>query len=433
MAKIKDVVGREILDSRGFPTVEVDVRLSDGTRARAAVPSGASTGEHEALELRDGDSRRYLGKGVLKAVANVAILARSIKGMDADAQKDVDGKMISVDGTPGKSRLGANAILGVSMAVCRAAAASASRPLVLQLRKAFGVKDKEFLLPAPMMNIINGGKHADSGLDIQEFMIVPVGAPSFPEALRMGCEVYHALKKVLSESGLSTSVGDEGGFAPRLKSNAEALDVILRAVSKAGHEGKVKISIDAAASEFYRDGSYRFDGESLSSRELASRYSQWVGRHPILSLEDPLAEDDWDGWAHLTSELGARARVIGDDLFVTNPERLERGIREKSANAVLIKLNQIGTVTETVRTVLLARSAGFSSVVSHRSGETEDSFIADLAVALNSGAIKTGAPCRSERLAKYNQLLRLDSELGRKAVYAKDRAFRTPKPAACCA
>ncbi|HAH07088.1 MAG TPA: phosphopyruvate hydratase [Elusimicrobia bacterium] len=435
MAKIKTISAREILDSRGFPTVEVDALLSDGSFGRAAVPSGASTGEHEALELRDGDAKRFLGKGVLKAVNNVSTLFKAVKGMDADDLEAVDAKMVRLDGTPAKSKFGANAILGVSMAVSRAAAASAGKPLYQHLRKTYGIKDKEYVLPAPMMNIINGGKHADSGLDIQEFMIVPVGAHSFPEAMRMGAEVYQHLKKLLASRGQVTAVGDEGGFAPKFSSNAQAVEAILEAIEKAGHSGAVKLALDAAASEFYKDGVYRFDKKSLSSGKLTEVYASWLSKYPFLSLEDPLAEDDWDGWSQLTASIGSRARIIGDDIFVTNLERLERGICERAANAILIKLNQIGTVTETVGAVLRAHESGFSTVISHRSGETEDAYIADLAVALNTGAIKTGAPCRSERLAKYNQLLRIHGELGRKAVYAKDRAFKPARVtcACCCA
>jgi enolase len=433
MAKIQSVSAREILDSRGFPTVEVDATLSDGSPGRAAVPSGASTGEHEALELRDGDAKRFLGKGVLKAVKNVSALFKAVKGMDADCLESVDAKMIALDGTPGKARFGANAILGVSMAVSRAAAASSGKPLYQHLRTVYGIKDKEFVLPAPMMNIINGGKHADSGLDIQEFMIVPVGASSFPEAMRIGAEVYQNLKKLLASRGQVTAVGDEGGFAPKFSSNAQAVEAILEAIAKAGHSGTVKLGLDAAASEFHKDGVYRFDKKSLSSGKLTEVYASWLAKYPFISLEDPLAEDDWDGWTHLTAAIGSKARIIGDDLFVTNVERLDRGICQRAANAILIKLNQIGTVSETVRAVLRAHEAGFSAVISHRSGETEDAYIADLAVALNTGAIKTGAPCRSERLAKYNQLLRIHGELGRKAVYAGNRAFRPARTVcACC-
>ncbi len=424
MAKITRVFAREILDSRGWPTLEADVLLEDGALGRAAVPSGASTGEHEAVELRDGDPRRYLGKGTLKAVANAAeVLGNAVAGMDAADQQALDEKLIAVDGSPNKGRLGANALLGVSMAASRAAALSARKPLYRVLRDAFYLTDVEPLLPTPMFNIVNGGKHADSGLDVQEFMVVPVGASSFGEALRMGVEVYQALKKLLALRGLSTAVGDEGGFAPRVGSHAEALDLIMEAVSKSGFEGKVALAIDAAASEFYRDGRYMFEKKGLSSAELIERYAQWARSYPILSLEDPLAEDDWSAWKEITLRLGGKVRIVGDDLFVTNLSRLERGIREGSANAILIKLNQIGTVTETVRAVLAARNAGFSTLISHRSGETEDPYIADLSAALAAGAIKTGAPCRSERLAKYNQLLRIEGELGALARYAGPLAF----------
>ncbi|MEK7656368.1 MAG: phosphopyruvate hydratase [Elusimicrobiota bacterium] len=424
MAKITRVFAREILDSRGWPTLEADVLLEDGALGRAAVPSGASTGEHEAVELRDGDPRRYLGKGTLKAVANAAeVLGNAVAGMDAADQQALDEKLIAVDGSPNKGRLGANALLGVSMAASRAAALSARKPLYRVLRDAFYLTDVEPLLPTPMFNIVNGGKHADSGLDVQEFMVVPVGASSFGEALRMGVEVYQALKKLLALRGLSTAVGDEGGFAPRVGSHAEALDLIMEAVSKSGFEGKVALAIDAAASEFYRDGRYMFEKKGLSSAELIERYAQWARSYPILSLEDPLAEDDWSAWKEITLRLGGKVRIVGDDLFVTNLSRLERGIREGSANAILIKLNQIGTVTETVRAVLAARNAGFSTLISHRSGETEDPYIADLSAALAAGAIKTGAPCRSERLAKYNQLLRIQEELGSLARYAGPMAF----------
>jgi len=425
MAKIKEVHAREILDSRGIPTLEAEVRLEDGSFGRAAVPSGASTGEHEAVELRDGDKGRFLGKGVLKAVGNVkSVLAPAVIGMAADDQEKIDEKMISLDDTPNKGKLGANAILGVSMAVTRAAAASRREPLYIHLRRVFGIKEKEFLLPAPMFNIINGGKHADSGLDVQEFMVVPVGAPSFPEALRMGAEVYQTLKKILAERKHSTAVGDEGGFAPRIPSHDEVLNTILEAIGKAGYSGKVKLGLDSAASEFYRDGEYIFEGKTLSPKQMTDVYAAWLGKYPIISYEDPLAEDDWTGWKEMTARVGDKARIIGDDIFVTNVERLERGIKEKSANAILIKLNQIGSVTETVRAVRRAHEVGFAAVISHRSGETEDAYISDLSVALNTGAIKTGAPCRSERLCKYNQLLRIHDELGGKARYAGGTAFR---------
>jgi enolase len=426
MAKIVDVHAREILDSRGFPTLEAEVRLDDGHLGRAAVPSGASTGEHEAVELRDGDKERFLGKGVSTAVKNVVdTLGPALKGLDATRQIDIDEKMIELDGTSNKGKLGANALLGVSMAASRAAALSSKLPLYDHLRAAFEISDSQYLLPAPMLNIINGGKHADSGLDVQEFMVVPTGAADFPQALRMGAEIYQHLKKILSGRGESIAVGDEGGFAPRLKTHDEALAVIAEAVNKAGYSGQVKFAIDAAASEFFTDGKYVFEKAPISAAEMTSKYAAWVDNFPVVSIEDPLAEDDWDGWKALTAELGSKIRVIGDDLFVTNLTRLDRGIREASGNAILIKLNQIGTVTETVRAVLKAHEAGFSAVISHRSGETEDAYIADLAVALNAGAIKTGAPCRSERLAKYNQLLRIHDELGAKASYAGDKAFRS--------
>jgi len=421
--RIKTVTAREILDSRGFPTLEAEVRLDDGTMGRAAVPSGASTGEHEAVELRDGDPGRFQGKGVRKAVRHVRErLSAAICGMDPSDQEVIDQTLIATDGSPNKSTLGANALLGVSMAVSRAAAGK--EPLYRYLRRCFGLPGEACLLPAPMLNIINGGKHADSGLDIQEFMIVPVGARSFPDALRMGAEIYQVLKKLLAARKLSTAVGDEGGFAPRLKSHEEALKIIAEAIDQAGYAGHVELALDAAASEFFLDGTYRFQGDALSAQELTQRYSDWVERYGILSIEDPLAEDDWSGWKSLTASLGAKTRVIGDDLFVTNLKRLERGIREASANAILIKLNQIGTVTETVRAVLRAQEAGFTTVISHRSGETEDPYIADFSVALGAGAIKTGAPCRSERLAKYNQLLRIHDELGARSRFAGANVFR---------
>ncbi len=425
MAKIKNVRAREILDSRGFPTLEADVELDDGALGRASVPSGASTGEHEAVELRDGDKKRFGGKGVRQAVENVVkVLGPGVQGVDAADQVSIDETLIALDGSANKGKLGANALLGVSMAAARAAAASSGEPLYAHLRKAFNIKSKEYLLPAPMLNIINGGKHADSGLDIQEFMVVPVDAPDFPTALRMGAEIYQHLKKILIEKNHSTAVGDEGGFAPHLKSHDEAIEVILSAIAKAGYSGRVRLAIDAAASEFYRVGKYQFEGKPRTAQDMIEIYGQWLGRHPILSLEDPLAEDDWIGWQSLTGKLGEKARIVGDDIFVTNLERLDRGIKESTANAILIKLNQIGTVMETVHAVLKAHGAGFTSIISHRSGETEDSFIADLAVAVNAGAIKTGAPCRSERLAKYNQLLRIHDELGGKAQFAGDRVFR---------
>ncbi len=425
MSKIASVTAREILDSRGFPTLEAEVRLESGALGRAAVPSGASTGEHEAVELRDGDKGRFLGKGVIQAVANAKdALGPALIGMDANDQKAIDEKMLGLDGTPNKGKLGANALLGVSMAVSRAAAAEKGVPLYRHLRDAFSIDEKEWLLPVPMLNIINGGQHADSGLDVQEFMVVPIGAPSFPEALRWGAEIYQHLKKLLSARGEATAVGDEGGFAPRLKTHDEAIEIIFEAIKIAGYSGKVSLSLDAAASEFCQDGKYGFEGGSLSAVEMTGKYAAWVEKYPVASIEDPLDENDWDGWKTLTAKLGDRIRVIGDDLFVTNVERLDRGIKEASANSILIKLNQIGTVTETVAAVLKAHAAGFSAVISHRSGETEDSYIADLSVALNAGAIKTGAPCRSERLSKYNQLLRIHDELGSEAKYSGDKAFR---------
>ncbi len=428
MARVKALSAREILDSRGLPTVEAEAFLSDGSRGRAAVPSGASTGVHEALERRDGDPRRFGGKGVLKAVAAVdGELSRFLKGRDAEDQAGIDAGMCSLDGTPNKGRLGANAILAASLAVSRAAAASRGLPLYRWLRKAYGLDEKEWLLPAPMFNVVNGGAHADSGLDVQEFMVVPVGSRSFKEALRAGSEIYHVLKKTLAAKSLAVSVGDEGGFAPRIKAHAEVLGILEQTIRKAGYGGKARISLDVAASEFFGKGGgkpdYRFEGRRRSSAEMARIYRSWISRYKLLSIEDPMAEDDWAGWTSLTAAVGSKVRVVGDDLFVTNPDRLDRGIREKAGNSILIKLNQIGSVSETVETVLKARKAGFSSIISHRSGETEDPYIADLAVALNAGAIKTGAPCRSERLAKYNQLLRIESELGRDASYAGGRSF----------
>jgi enolase len=425
MAKIKKVQAREILDSRGLPTIEVEVGLSNGAWGRAAVPSGASTGTHEALELRDQDARRYNGKGVLKAVRNVErTLAAAVRGMDPEDQRSLDRALIEADGTPNKSRLGANAILGVSLAACRASAASKDVPVFRHLRDVFDLRLRTYLLPTPMLNILNGGRHADSGLSVQEFMVVPTGAKSFSEGLRLGAEVYASLKSLLKSKKLSTGVGDEGGFAPRLSSNEEALQLILEAIRAAGHDGRVALALDAAASEFFDNGRYRLNGGALDDQGMVATYADWSERYPIISIEDGLAEDDWSGWQKLSSRLGDRLRIVGDDIFVTNRERLERGIREKTANAILIKLNQIGSLTETVDTVLLAQRSGFAAVISHRSGETEDSFIADLAVALNAGAIKTGAPCRSERLAKYNQLLRIEGQLGRKAAYAGNKAFR---------
>ena len=415
-AAITRVQAREILDSRGNPTVEVDVYLSDGSFGRAAVPSGASTGEHEAVELRDGDQNRFLGKGALNAVRNVnQQIAPIVKGYNALDQKTLDKGMIDLDGTPNKSNLGANAILGVSMAVSRAAAASQNLPLYRHLNS------DARLLPVPMLNIINGGSHADNNVDIQEFMIFPIGADSFSHALRMGAEIFHYLKKVLSSKGLNTSVGDEGGFAPNLSSNEEAIEIILEAVEKSDYSiGKdISLALDAAASEFYIDGAYRLESENrtLTSDEMVEYFEGLTNKYPIVSIEDGLAENDWKGWEVLNSELGSKIQIVGDDLTVTNIPRLQRAIDEQSMNAILIKLNQIGTVTETVEAVELARETGFGVVISHRSGETEDTFIADFAVAMGMGQIKTGSASRTDRICKYNQLLRIEEELGTSAKF----------------
>jgi enolase len=424
-ALIKSIQAREILDSRGNPTVEVDVTLGDGSFGRAAVPSGASTGVYEALELRDGDMARYQGKGVLKAVAHVNEgIAAAVRGLDALSQGAVDRAMLALDGTENKTRLGANAILGVSMAVARAAAASSRLPLYRYLGGA-----SASLLPVPMFNILNGGVHANwQSTDLQEFMIAPVGAPNFREALRWGAETYHALKSVLKAGGFSTGVGDEGGFAPAFKKNAEAIENILKAIAKAGFKAGADIAIvlDCAASSIFEDGVYnlRTEGRKVGAEDMIKMYEDWVGRYPILSIEDGLAEDDWAGWALLTRALGGRIQLVGDDLLVTNVKRLARGIEESSANSVLIKLNQIGTLTETVAAIDMARRAGWTAMISHRSGETVDSFIADLSVAMGTGQIKTGAPCRGERVEKYNQLLRIEEELGSKAVYAGRSIFK---------
>ena len=423
MAVITDVYAREIMDSRGNPTVEVEVYLEDGTIGRAEVPSGASTGQFEAVELRDGESPRYLGKGVLQAVANVNdIIGPAILGFDASEQVAIDGVMIELDGTPNKAKLGANAILGVSMAVARAAAESYDLPLFQYLG---GTNAKE--LPVPMMNILNGGAHADNNVDIQEFMIMPIGASSFMEALRYCAEVYHTLKGVLKAKGLATGVGDEGGFAPNLGSNEEALQVITEAIEKAGLVvGKdIVFAIDAASSEFYKDGKYHLDGEGKvkTAAEMVEYYAELCEKYPIYSIEDGLAEEDWEGWKLLTDRLGKTVQLVGDDLFVTNTERLSRGIKEDTANAILIKVNQIGTLTETFDAIEMAKRAGYTAVISHRSGETEDSTIADIAVAVNAGQIKTGAPARSERVAKYNQLLRIEDMLAETAQYRGSDVF----------
>ena len=423
MAVITDVYAREIMDSRGNPTVEVEVYLEDGTIGRAAVPSGASTGQFEAVELRDSDSPRYLGKGVLQAVANVNdIIGPAILGFDASEQVAIDRIMIELDGTPNKAKLGANAILGVSMAVARAAAESYDLPLFQYLG---GTNAKE--LPVPMMNILNGGAHADNNVDIQEFMIMPIGATSFMEALRYCAEVYHTLKGVLKAKGLATGVGDEGGFAPNLGSNEEALQVITEAIEKAGLVvGKdIVFAIDAASSEFYKDGKYHLAGEGKvkTAAEMVEYYAELCEKYPIYSIEDGLAEEDWEGWKLLTDRLGKTVQLVGDDLFVTNTERLSRGIKEDTANAILIKVNQIGTLTETFDAIEMAKRAGYTAVISHRSGETEDSTIADIAVAVNAGQIKTGAPARSERVAKYNQLLRIEDMLAETAQYRGSDVF----------
>ena len=421
--RIKEVNARQILDSRGNPTVEVEVFLEDGSMGRAAVPSGASTGVHEAVELRDGDKTQYLGKSVNQAVSNVVeIIADEVIGMSCYEQAAIDELMLGLDNTANKSKLGANAILGVSLAVARAAANSLSIPLYRYLG---GVNARQ--LPVPMMNILNGGAHADNNVDIQEFMIMPVGAPSFTEGLRMGAEIFHSLRGVLKSRGCNTAVGDEGGFAPNLNSNEEALECIIMAINKAGyHPGSdVAIAIDAAASEFYRDGRYYLAGEGLekSSHEMVEYYAMLADKYPIISLEDGLAEDDWEGWCELTAKLGGRIQLVGDDLYVTNGERLARGIAEKASNSILIKLNQIGTLTETLDVIEMAKKAGFTAVISHRSGETEDTTIADVAVAVNAGQIKTGAPSRTDRVAKYNQLIRIEEELGQAAGYGGREVF----------
>ncbi len=426
MSGIQTVHAREILDSRGNPTVEVAVRLASGVGGRAAVPSGASTGAHEAVELRDGDPNRYGGKGVLQAVKNVnGEIAGALRGTEADDQEAVDRRLIDLDGTPNKARLGANAILGVSMAVARAVAAEREVPLFMQL----GTQDSS-VLPVPLMNILNGGAHADNSVDIQEFMVVPVGATSFAEGLRAGAEVFHALKTRLSAEGYSTSVGDEGGVAPNLGSNREAVDVILAAIEAAGYRPgeDVALALDCAATELYdrETGEYDFAGSGegrKSSAELVEMYADWIDAYPIVSIEDGLDEDDWDGWRLLTERMGDRVQLVGDDLFVTNVERLRRGIEGGIANSILIKLNQIGTVTETLQAIRMASEAGYTSVISHRSGETEDTFIADLAVATVAGQIKTGSACRSERVAKYNRLLRIEERLGDTAAYPGRSAY----------
>jgi len=421
VAAIEAVGAREILDSRGNPTVEVEVLLDDGTVSRAAVPSGASTGAFEAYELRDGDKDRYLGKGVLKAVdAVLDVLGPAIEGLEASDQRLIDAELIAADGSDNKSKLGANAILGVSLAVAKAAADSADLPLFRYLGG-----PNAHVLPVPMLNVINGGSHADSNVDIQEFMILPIGADTFSEGLRWGVETYHALKGILKAKGLSTGLGDEGGFAPNLESNRAALDLLVEAIAAAGLTpgADMALGLDVAATEFFSDGVYTFEGESRSAADMGAYYGELLSAYPLVTIEDPLAEDDWEGWAHLNGQIGERVQVVGDDLFVTNPTRLAKGIEHKTANSILVKVNQIGSLTETLDAVSLAHRAGYTAVMSHRSGETEDTTIADLAVATNCGQIKTGAPARSERVAKYNQLLRIEEELGEAAVYAGRSAF----------
>ena len=423
--EIKSIQGRQILDSRGNPTVEAEVRLTSGIVGRAAVPSGASTGEHEAVELRDGDKSRYLGKGVIKAVANIhTVIAPALSSMPISHQRAIDHKMIELDGSENKGRLGANAILAVSMAAARAAALSLSTPLYRYLGGAGAC-----LLPVPMMNILNGGAHADNNVDFQEFMIMPVGAASFSEALRWGAETFHTLKNVLKKRGYNTSVGDEGGFAPSLKSNVEAIELVVEAIQQAGYKPgeQIAIALDPAASEFFKDGKYIFkksDKSEHTPEQMVRFWSDWTAKYPIVSLEDGLAEDDWQGWKLLTKELGSKIQLVGDDIFVTNTVRLARGIKEGVGNSILIKVNQIGTVTETLDAIELARRNGYTSVTSHRSGETEDTFIADLAVGAGTGQIKTGSISRTDRIAKYNQLLRIEEELGPAAKFAGRKAFR---------
>ena len=420
MPIIEQVAAREILDSRGNPTVEVEVALIDGTVARAAVPSGASTGEHEAVELRDGGNR-YGGKGVQKAVEGILDeIAPAVIGLPADEQRLIDQTLLDLDGTSGKSRLGANAILGVSLAVAKAAADSAGLPLFRYLGG-----PNAHILPVPMFNILNGGAHADTGVDVQEFMVAPIGAPNFKEAVRWGAEVYHSLKSVLKKKGLNTGLGDEGGFAPDVAGTKAALDLICSAIEAAGFKPgtDVALALDVAATEFFRDGAYQFEKQAQNTEQMTAFYADLIGAYPLVSIEDPLSEDEWDGWASLTTAIGDRVQIVGDDLFVTNPERLEEGIERGVANALLVKVNQIGTLTETLDAVALAHNSGYRTMMSHRSGETEDTTIADLAVAVGSGQIKTGAPARSERVAKYNQLMRIEEVLGDAARYAGDLAF----------
>ncbi len=422
MARIKTVTGREVLDSRGYPTVAAEVVLDDGSTATAMVPSGASTGSHEALELRDGGTR-YNGKGVLKAVAHIGLISKHIAGMDAADIRLVDDTMIALDGTENKSKLGANAMLAVSMAVLRAGAQSAGVELYEHLRNCYGLKSKQYILPTPMLNIINGGKHADSGLDVQEFMIVPAKAKTFAQAMQWAAETYHVLKDLLKAQGQVIAVGDEGGFAPKIARHEDVLKTLVAACKKAKH-ASMSLAMDCAASEFYKKGKYHFEKKDRTAAQMGRIYADWCKKYPIVSIEDPLQEDDWAAWTELTAQLGKKIRLVGDDLFVTNPQRLEQGIAQRAANAILIKLNQIGTVSETIDVILQAHQAGYACIISHRSGETEDTFIADLAVATNAGAIKTGAPARAERTAKYNRLLQIEHQLGKKASYGGAMAFK---------
>lgn len=422
MVRIKKIRAREILDSRGYPTIAADVLLDDGTVGTAAVPSGASTGSHEALELRDG-GERFHGKGVLKAVAHVEHLSQQLAGLDPFDIRLVDESLLNLDGTENKSHLGANAMLAVSMAVLRAGCHHAKLPLYEHLRRVYGLEQEDYVLPTPMLNIINGGKHADSGLDIQEFMILPTQADTFAAALRSASETYHTLRQLLQQQGLVIAVGDEGGFAPKITKHEDVLQIILAAAKKAGYP-HMKLALDAAASEFFDQGQYHFEGQNRSADELCAIYENWCNKYPLLSLEDPLQEDDWAHWQALSAQLGKQVTLVGDDLFVTNLQRLQKGIKLHAANAILIKPNQIGTVSETIDVIALAQQQGFACIISHRSGETEDTFIADLAVATNAGAIKTGAPARSERVAKYNRLLQIEDELGPRAHYAQGRIFK---------
>lgn len=434
MFTIESIQSREILDSRGNPTVEVDLTLKGGAFGRAAVPSGASTGSREALELRDGDKKRYLGKGVCKAVGNVnTLISARLAGQKFETQVALDEAMIELDGTPNKAKLGANAILGVSMAFCRAAAVASQKPLYESIAKSYGNGTEKFAMPVPLMNIFNGGAHADNGIDFQEFMIVPVGAQTFSDALRMGVEVFHHLKAVLKDEHLNTGVGDEGGFAPSLEDYEEkheqVLEFIMQAIEQAGYQAgrDIYLGLDVAASEFFDNGKYRFEGRLLSSKEMVSVYENFMSQYPIITIEDGLAEGDWDGWKEMTARLGSKVQLVGDDIFVTNPAILKEGIQAKAANSVLVKLNQIGTVTETLRTIRMAQDAKYTAVISHRSGETEDAFIADLAVGVSAGQIKTGSASRSDRLAKYNQLLRIEEQLGRRATFDGIKSFMHAK------